>query len=75
MKRIITLLLIAAATFTVTRRFMWIRCNEQVAIHEGKINALDERVLLNEGDLEKLKKIKMSGYIQAQFEAYQGGLC
>ena len=38
--------------------------------HEGKINALDERVLVNEADLGKLNKIKVSGYIQAQWEYY-----
>jgi phosphate-selective porin len=38
--------------------------------HEGKINALDERVLVNEADLRKLNKIKVSGYIQAQWESY-----
>jgi hypothetical protein len=35
--------------------------------HEGKINALDERVLLNEADLGKLTKLKVSGYVQAQW--------
>jgi phosphate-selective porin len=38
--------------------------------HEGKINALDERVLVNEADLGKLNKIKVSGYIQVQWENY-----
>jgi hypothetical protein len=38
--------------------------------HEGKINALDERVLVNESDLGKLNKIKISGYVQAQWEYY-----
>jgi len=38
--------------------------------HEGKINALDERVLVNEADLGKLTKIKVSGYVQAQWENY-----
>lgn len=38
--------------------------------HEGKINALDERVLINEADLGKLNKIKVSGYVQAQWESY-----
>jgi phosphate-selective porin len=38
--------------------------------HEGKINALDERVLVNEADLGKLNKIKVSGYVQAQWESY-----
>ena len=42
--------------------------------HEGKINALDERVLINESDLGKLNKIKISGYIQAEFRNYQSGL-
>jgi len=38
--------------------------------HEGRINALDERVLINEADLGKLNKIKISGYVQAQWESY-----
>lgn len=48
--------------------------SEAVEIHEGQINSLDERVLLNESDLGKLTKIKVSGYIQAQFESYQKDL-
>ena len=43
---------------------------EVISIHEGKLNALDDRVLVNEADLGKLNKIKLSGYIQAQFEYY-----
>ena len=35
--------------------------------HEGKLNALDERVLVNEADLSKLNKLKISGYVQAQW--------
>ncbi|HEX7493666.1 MAG TPA: porin [Bacteroidales bacterium] len=42
--------------------------------HEGKLNALDERVLVNEGDLSKLTKIKVSGYIQSQWEWYDADL-
>lgn len=38
--------------------------------HEGKLNALDERVLVNETDLGKLNKIKLTGYIQAQWLLY-----
>ena len=44
--------------------------SEIIDKHEGKINALDERVLINEADLGKLNKIKISGYIQAQWESY-----
>jgi hypothetical protein len=43
---------------------------EAIDKHEGKINALDERVLVNEADLGKLNKIKVSGYVQAQWENY-----
>jgi hypothetical protein len=42
--------------------------------HQGKLNSLDERVLVNEADLGKLNKIKISGYIQAEFRNYQSGL-
>jgi hypothetical protein len=42
--------------------------------HEGKLNALDERVLVNEADLGKLNKIKVSGYIQSQWESYGADL-
>jgi phosphate-selective porin len=47
---------------------------EVVDRHEGKLNALDDRVLVNEADLGKLNKIKVSGYIQAQWESYGADL-
>jgi hypothetical protein len=47
---------------------------EVIGNHEGKLNALDDRVLVNEGDLAKLNKIKVSGYIQAQWESYGADL-
>jgi hypothetical protein len=47
---------------------------EVIDRHEGRLNALDERVLVNEADLGKLTKIKMSGYVQAQWESYQKDL-
>lgn len=47
---------------------------EVIERHEGKITALDERVLVNESDLGKLNKIKVSGYIQSQFESYGADL-
>jgi hypothetical protein len=43
---------------------------EAIENHQGKLNALDERVLVNEADLSKLNKIKLSGYVQAQWENY-----
>ena len=41
---------------------------------DGKTNALDERVLVNEADLGKLNKIKVSGYIQAECRDYESAL-
>ena len=43
---------------------------EVIERHEGKISALDDRVLVNEADLGKLNKIKISGYVQSQWELY-----
>jgi len=43
---------------------------EVIEKHDGKLTALDERVLVNEADLSKLNKIKISGYIQSQWELY-----
>lgn len=42
--------------------------------HEGKITALNDRVLVNETDLSKLNKIRVSGYVQAQWEHYGADL-
>lgn len=47
---------------------------EKIEGLDGRLNSLDERVALHESDLGKLTKIKVSGYIQAQYEYYQGGL-
>jgi hypothetical protein len=44
---------------------------EQIETHEGKLNAIDERLATDESDLGKLTKIKVTGYIQAQFDQYQ----
>lgn len=40
----------------------------------GRLNALDEKTAVHETDLGKLTKVKISGYIQAQFENYQSDL-
>lgn len=43
---------------------------EVISNHEGKLTSMDERVLVNEADLAKLNKIKVSGYVQAEWEYY-----
>jgi phosphate-selective porin len=47
---------------------------EVIDNQQGKLNSIDERVLTNESDLGKLTKIKLSGYIQAQWESYGADL-
>jgi len=47
---------------------------EVIQMIDGKSTALDERVLLNEADLAKLTKIKVSGYIQAEYRSYESDL-
>jgi len=47
---------------------------EVIDLQEGKINSLDERVLTNESDLGKLNKLKISGYVQAEFRNFQSGI-
>jgi len=47
---------------------------EKIEIHEGKLDALDEKTATMESDLSKLTKLKISGYIQAQFDDYQSDL-
>ncbi|MEI6047272.1 MAG: porin [Bacteroidota bacterium] len=72
--------LLAIAIFTVISVYGYSQTQkpdslkEVIEKHEGKINALDERVLVNEADLGKLNKIKVSGYIQAQWESYGADL-
>ena len=47
---------------------------EVIDKQEGKLNSLDERILVNEADLGKLNKLKISGYIQAEYRDYQSAL-
>ena len=60
MKKIITMLLFLGGTTYGFSQTDLDSLKERIDIHDGKMNALDERVLLNEGDLSKLNKIKLS---------------
>ncbi len=72
--------LLAIATFSVISIYGFSQTQKLDSLkdvierHEGKLNALDDRVLVNESDLGKLTKIKVSGYIQAQWEHYGADL-
>lgn len=75
MKKLLTiafLILITINGYSQTQKLDSLK--EVLEKHDGKLNALDERVLVNEADLGKLNKIKVSGYIQAQWELYDKDL-
>lgn len=75
MKRTILILFLIKVTFSgYSQTQLTDSLKEALDNHQGKLNALDERVLVNEADLGKLNKIKVSGYIQAQWEYYQRDL-
>lgn len=44
---------------------------EQVSIMNDRLNGLDERAMLLETDVEKVNKLKISGYIQGQWEHFE----
>ncbi len=69
-KTILLLILISISLYGYSQKQVIDSLKEALETHQGKLNALDERVLVNEGDLSKLAKIKVSGYIQSQWEAY-----
>jgi phosphate-selective porin len=71
MKKVNVILILALISQTIfSQRAVYDSINEVLANHDGRLTALDERVLVNETDLAKLNKIKVSGYVQAQWEYY-----
>ena len=45
--------------------------NEKLQTVDDKVNGILERLATDEADLGKLTKIKISGYIQAQFQNFE----
>lgn len=74
MKRIVILVCISALTFSVYSQLPADTLQEKFSGIDDRLNSLDEKTTLHENDLGKLTKIKVSGYLQAQYEYYQGGL-
>ena len=65
----ITLLLIAAVVFRAEAQETAVK--EQLSEINDKVTGLTERLATAESDLSKLTKIKVSGYIQAQFQNFE----
>lgn len=70
MKRIslIALMLIAAFTFKAAAQEATVK--EQLTEVNDKVSGLTERLATDEADLQKLAKIKVSGYMQAQWQYF-----
>jgi phosphate-selective porin len=74
MKKTLILFCLSILTFYSYSQAPEDTLNERLSNMDGKITSLDERVAVNESDLGKLTRIKLSGYIQAQWINYQDGL-
>ena len=75
MKKLLVIIIFAAlSTYGYSQKQTIDSLKEALENHEGKLKALDDRVLVNESDLSKLNKIKISGYIQSQWESYGADL-
>jgi len=71
MKRftLIVLLLVSGLVFKANAQESTV--NEKLTEVNDKISGLTERLATDEGDLQKLTKIKVSGYIQAQYQSFE----
>jgi len=71
MKRftLITLMLVSALFYKANAQETTV--NEKLSEVNDKVNGLTERLANDEADLQKLTKIKVSGYIQAQYQNYE----
>ena len=71
MKRLslIALMLISAFTFKAAAQEATVK--EQLTEVNDKVSGLTERLATDEADLQKLTKIKVSGYIQAQWQYFE----
>jgi hypothetical protein len=71
MKRLslIALMFISALSYNANAQEATV--NEKLSEVNDKVNGLTERLATDEADLSKLTKIKVSGYIQAQYQNFE----
>jgi len=71
MKRLslIALMLIFALSYNANAQEATV--NEKLSEVNDKVNGLTERIANDEADLQKLTKIKVSGYMQAQYQNFE----
>lgn len=66
---LITLMLLTAFFLKVNAQEPTV--NEKLSEVNDKVNGLLERIATDEADLQKLTKIKVSGYVQAQYQSFE----
>ena len=68
MKKFTLILLVAICLSGFTVKAQEATVSEKLSEVNDKVNGLTERLATDEADLSKLTKIKVSGYVQAQFQ-------
>lgn len=71
MKKITWILLVTIILSAFNVKAQEATVNEKLSEVNDKVNGLTERLATDEADLQKLTKIKVSGYIQAQWQNYE----
>jgi len=71
MKRFTLILLMLVSGLVFKANAQEATVNEKLSEVNDKVNGLTERLATDEADLSKLTKIKVSGYIQAQYQNYE----
>ena len=71
MKRIILIALMFVSALFFKANAQEATVNEKLTEVNDKVNGLTERLATDEADLQKLTKIKVSGYIQAQYQNFE----
>ncbi|HAH23774.1 MAG TPA: hypothetical protein DCL77_08455 [Prolixibacteraceae bacterium] len=71
MKRLSLIALMLISAFTFKAKAQEATVKEQVTEVNEKVNGLIERLATDEADLQKLAKIKVSGYMQAQWQYFE----
>ena len=71
MKRFTLILLMLVSGLVFKANAQEATVSEKLSEVNDKVNGLTERLATDEADLSKLTKIKVSGYIQAQYQNYE----
>ena len=71
MKRIILFALVFVCALIFKANAQESTVNEKLSVVNDKVDGLTERLATDEADLQKLAKIKVSGYMQAQWQNFE----